>query len=292
MAGVNGTLPSDSEGTFLGGALSRTPLAAEYRRIEAAFEATAAEVPAFDVRAHSAEIIAKAQSHWLAMMKTEYESAAVFVDMAMQMRVLNDPLDVQTVVLRMAQDELRHAAIAARVVTALGAEARIQPAPPRRAPPHRDCGPEESALRAVIFGCCLSETVNAARLAKRFAETTDLFVKSAFRALLADERLHAQFGFYYLESRRAWLAARPEVRRSLERYLRFGFAALERQMGAVPVDARPLIDAERAIGLPELTDLSQTFQETILNACIPGLARFDLDAAAAWEARSLEPPRK
>lgn len=289
MAGVNGPQPSDNEGASLSGALSDTPLAYEYHLIEAAFEATAADAPALDLRSYSPDLIAKAQSHWLAMMKTEYESAAVFVDMATQLRVLNDPLDVQVVVLRMAQDELRHAAIAARVVTALGAEARIQPAPPRRAPPHRDCGPEESALRAIIFGCCLSETVNAARLAKRFAETVDPFVKRAFRALLADERLHAQFGFYYLESRRAWLEARPDVRRSLERYLRYGFAALERYMGAVPVDAQPLTDAERAIGLPDLTDLSQTFQETILNACIPGLARFGLDAAGAWQARSLEP---
>jgi hypothetical protein len=289
MAGVSGTPPFDGDGAWLSGALSDTPLAFEYHRIAAAFEATAADVPPFDVRSHSPETIAKAQSHWLAMMKTEYESAAVFVDMAMQVRVINDPLDVQAVVLRMAQDELRHAAIAARVVTALGAEARIQPAAPRRAPPHRDCGPEESALRAVIFGCCLSETVNAARLAKRYAETADPFVKNAFRALLADERLHAQFGFYYLESRRTWLAARSEVCRSLERYLHFGFAALERQMGAVPIDAEPLTDAERAIGLPDLTELSQTFQETMLNACIPGLARFGLDALGAWQARSLAP---
>jgi hypothetical protein len=287
---VNETPPSDGDGASLTGALSDTPLAYEYHLIEAAFEATTDGVPALDLRSHSPEAIAQAQSHWLAMMKTEYESASTFVDMATQLRAINDPLDIQAVVLRMAQDELRHAAIAARVVTALGVEARIRPAPPRRAPPHRDCGPEESALRAVIFGCCLSETVNAARLAKRFAETGDPFVKSAFRALLADERLHAQFGFYYLESRRAWLAARPEVRRGLERYLRFGFAALERQMGAVPLDARPLTDAERAIGLPDVTDLSQTFQETMLNACIPGLARFGLDAAGAWQARSLEPP--
>ncbi len=290
MAGVSGASPFDGEGASLSGALSDTPLADEYRRVEAAFEATTGDVPPLDLGAHSPDVIAKAQSHWLAMMQTEYESTSTFVDMATQLRVINDPLDIQVVVLRMAQDELRHAAIAARVVSALGGEARIRPAPPRRAPPHRDCGPEESALRAVIFGCCLSETVNAARLAKRFAETADPFVKSAFRALLADERLHAQFGFYYLESRRTWLAARPEVRRSLERYLQFGFAALERHMGAVPIDAQPLTDAERAIGLPDLTDLSQTFQETMLNACIPGLARFGFDADGAWQARSLEPP--
>ncbi len=58
-----------------------------------------------------------------------------------------------------------------------------------------DCGAAENALRFVIFGCCLSEMVNAARL----AETTDPFVRDAYRSLLADQRLHAQFGFFYLE---------------------------------------------------------------------------------------------
>ena len=269
MAGVSKASPSDGEGAYLSGALSDTPLADEYRLIEAAFEATTGGVPLLDLAAHSPDVIAKAQSHWLAMMQTEYESTSTFVDMATQLRVINDPLDIQVVVLRMAQDELRHAAIAARVVSALGGEARIRPAPPRRASPHRDCDPEESALRAVIFGCCLSETVNAARLAKRFAATEDPFVKSAFRALLADERLHAQFGFYYLESRRTWLAARPEVRRSVERYLRFGFAALERHMGAVPLDAQPLTDAERAIGLPDLTDLLANIPRNSLECVHP-----------------------
>jgi hypothetical protein len=279
-----------SEGSFLTGALSATPLADEYRRIVTAFEPASRAAPVFDRLAHAPETIERARAWWLQMMRTEYESASTFVEMAHALRAIDDPLDIQVVTLRMAQDELRHAAIAARVVTALGGDARIRPAPPRRAPPHPDCGPEEAVLRAVIFGCCLSETVNAARLAKRHAETTDPFMREAFRLLLADERLHAQFGYHYLESRRTWLEARPEIRRSLGWYLRFGFAALERYMGVVPVDARPRSEGELAIGLPDLTDLSRTFQETILNACIPGLERFGIEAAPAWRERGAEPP--
>lgn len=119
----------------------------------------------------------------------------------------------------------------------------------------------------MILGCCISETVNAARLAKRFAETTDVFIRTAFRSLLADGRLHAQFGFSYLESRRGWLDA-PRGAHRLGRYLCFALAELERRMGSVPIAAQPLAGAERAIGLPDLTDLSQTFQLTVLNACI------------------------
>jgi hypothetical protein len=283
--------PGDTDGgSWLTGDLSPTPLADEYRRIEAAFEPAAGNTPTLDLASHDPQAIAKARDWWLAMMRSEYESASTFVETAMQLRLINDPLDIQAVTLRMAQDELRHAAICARVITALGGTARIQPAPPRRAAAHPDCGPEEWTLRGVIFGCCISETVNAARLAKRFAETGDAFIRSAFRSLLADERLHAQFGFYYLESRRGWLDGHPEIRRRLGRYLCFAFAALEREMGSVPIGARPPSEAERAIGLPDLTDLSETFQNTVLNACIPGLERFGIDARDAWERRSLEPP--
>ena len=142
-----------------------------------------------------------------------------------------------------------------------------------------DCSIEESVLRSVIYGCCMSETVNAARLAKRIGLTRDPFIRETFRQLAADERFHAQFGFFYLETQREWLAARPEIRQSIAHYLRYAFASLEQYMGANPANARPLTEVELAIGLPDLTDLSATFQETMLNACIPGLERFGIDAS-------------
>jgi hypothetical protein len=264
---------------------SATPIADEHRALEAALYQPFPDNHRFDPAAHAPADVDKARAFWLEMMRSEYESSSVFTDMALALRAIDDPLDVQSVVLRMAQDELRHAAIAAAVVEGMGGQARI-PAPPlRRSAPHRDCAPEEGVLRSVIFGCCLSETVNAARLAKRHGEVRDPFVRQAIRLLLVDERLHAQFGFYYLESRRAWLEARPEVRRSIARYLRFAFAALEAHMGAVPVGARPPSDGERDLGLPDLTEQSSTFQETMLNACIPGLERFGIDAPPAWRER-------
>ena len=76
---------------------------------------------------------------------------------------------------------------------------------------------------------------------------------------------------------------------SLTRYLRFAFAALEHRTGAVPVGARPPTDEERAIGLPDLTDLSASYQETITNATVPALERFGIDAEHAWRTRSLTP---
>jgi len=275
---------------WLTAALSGTPIVEEYRFVDKALRPCEPMAHAFDRSRHPAEAIEKARGWWLVAMQSEYESASVFIDMATQLRQIAGPLDVQTVVLRMAQDELRHAAICARVVEAMGGEAKIPAGPLPRALPHSDCVADESVLREIIYGCCLSEMVNVARLAKSVGEVGDPFVRDAFRLLLADERLHAQFGFYYLESRRAWLDAHPEIVRSLGRFLRYAFAGLEQRMGAVPFDARPRTEAELAIGLPDPTERSSTFQETILNASIPGLERFGIDASAAWRDRSLGPP--
>jgi rubrerythrin len=269
--------------------LSQTPIAAEYRAVDVAFGRGRKEWPTFDPRLHPPAVVEKARGWWLTSMRVEYDSASVFMDLARSVRSLGEPLDVQVVALRMAQDEIRHAAVCARVVEAMGGEPRFNTAPAPQPVAHPDCGAEEDVLRTVIFGCCMSETVNAARLAKRYAETSDPFVREAFRTLLADEQLHAQFGFHYLQHRRSWLEAHPEVCRSLARYLRFAFAALERHMGAVPFGAQPPTAEERAIGLPDLTDLSATYQETIANATVPALEAFGIDATRAWQTRSLTP---
>jgi hypothetical protein len=274
---------------WLTAALSGTPIAEEYRFVEAALRPCEPMAHTFDPSRHPAEVIQKARRWWLAAMRSEYESASVFIDMATQLRQIASPLDVQTVVLRMAQDELRHAAICARVVEAMGGEAKILAGQLPRAMPHPDCGADESVLREIIHGCCLSEMVNVARLAKSLGEVADPFVRDAFRLLLADERLHAQFGFHYLESRRPWLEAHPEIARSIGRFLRYAFASLEQRMGAVPLDARPRTEAELAIGLPDLTEQSSTFQQAILNASLPGLERFGIEASAAWRDRSMSP---
>jgi hypothetical protein len=279
----------EPETRWLTAALSDTPIADEYRFVDSALRQCEPIEHVFDPALHPPQVIDKARGWWLAAMRTEYDSASTFIDIATLVRQVADPLDVQTVVLRMAQDELRHATICSRVIEALGGQAKIPAVQLPRAGIHRDCGADESVLRTIIYGCCLSEMVNVVRLAKSVGEVADPFIRDAFRLLLADERLHAQFGFHYLAHRRAWLEARPEVARSLGRYLRYAFAELEQVMGVVPANGQARTDAERAIGLPDLTDLSATFQETILNACIPGLERFGIEAGTAWRRRSLTP---
>ncbi len=266
--------------------LSSTAIADDYRATIAALRRCAPVAHRFDAAFYSPAVLEAARGWWARMMRTEYESASLLTDLGLQMRQIDAPIDVQASVLRIAQDELRHAELCGGVLAALGAEPAIPAPPVLRAAIHPDCTLEESVLRNVIYGCCLGETVNAARLAKWIGKTTDEFIRETFRQLAADERFHAQFGFLYLETKREWLGTRPDVRRSLARYLRYAFAQLEQYMGANPANARELSEDESAIGLPDLTDVSATFQETIVNACIPGLERFDIDAAAAWRTRT------
>jgi hypothetical protein len=271
---------------WVSAALSPSAIADDYRNAVAALRRCEPVAHRFDVAVYAPAVVDAARAWWARMMRTEYESSSVFIDMALQLRQIDAPIDVQSAALRMAHEELRHAELCGGVLAALGAEAVIAAPPVLRVAVHPDCSFEETVLRNVIYGCCMSETVNAARLAKRMGQTRDPFIRETFRQLAADERFHAQFGFFYLETRREWLAARPAVRQSLARFLRYAFAQLEQQMGGNPANARPPSEDERAIGLPDLTDISATFQETMLNACIPGLERFGIEAGAAWRTRT------
>jgi hypothetical protein len=269
--------------------LSSTPLADEYRTQESALRRCAPVVARFDAGAYRPDTILKLQELWRVRMQSEYESSVVFTDMARLLMEAGASLDAQAVVLRMAHDELRHADLAARAVETFGGDATMKPRPPA---PVRDanCTPEELALRTVIYGCCLSETINAARFVDALETTDDPYVRELLRQLLSDERMHAQFGYYYLDAWRPWLDAHEDVRRRLGTYLQYAFAVLERDLSGVRAESDPasaLDEDQRAVGLPDLARLPETFFSTIEGAIVPGLDRFGLGAAVAWKARRL-----
>ena len=155
-------MPHEPEQRWLTAAFSGTPIAEECRFVDAALRPCEPMDHTFDPSRHPREAIEKAQRWWLAAMRSEYESASVFIDMATHLRQIASPLDVQTVALRTAQDEFRHAAICAHVVEAMGGEAKISVGQLPRTRLHPDCSADESVLREIIHGCCLSETVKPA----------------------------------------------------------------------------------------------------------------------------------
>jgi hypothetical protein len=264
-------------------------LAKEYAHIDRTMIRCERAVRAFDAKAYDARAVESARAMWKTRILSEYRSTSVFSAMVAQLMEARASLEATAVVLRMGQDEVRHAAVCAEALAALGGDPRldvpVDVAPLAR---HPGCGPEERALRNVIYGCAMSEIVNTARFVDALDTMSDPFLKDVTRQLLSDEVLHGQFGFHYLDEWNDWLEARPEVRASLARYLRHAFVVLERQLSGVGAPARVLTDDERALGLPDPARLPETFYATIEAAVVPGLERYGIEAGQAWRERRLE----
>ncbi len=275
--------------TIVTAACSGTPVERWYRDIAAAVARCAPGDARFDASAYSPALLARLRALWLHRMESEHRSAAVFASLAWQFMEAGAPLDMKAMALSMAQDELRHTELCARVVEAVGGVARIEvDRATSLMPEHRGCAPEERALRNVIFGSCLSEVVNCARFVALLDATTDPYLRDVTRQLLADEVAHGQLGYHYLEAWRPWLDARPEVRASLARYLRYAFAVYESQHGGGdgPFPARS--PEELGVGIPDLAVSRDALHQTVAHAVVPGLERFGIDAETAWRTRSLD----
>lgn len=270
-------------------AMSSPALEREYRRINDALQRTPGELPAFDPARWSASALTSARSAWIERMSAEHRSFPVFSALASQLSEAGATFEAEAVMLRMATDEIRHAELCGVVVSALGDEpacAAVREVPPLAR--HAGCSPEERALRNVIFGSCLSEVVNCARFVALLDATEDPYLRDVTRQLLADEAAHGQLGYHYLEAWRPWLDARPDVRASLARYLRYAFAVYEAEHGGSdgPFPARS--PDELRAGIPDLAVSRDVLRQTVAHAVVPGLARFGIDAETAWRTRSLD----
>jgi len=142
-------------------------------------------------------------------------------------------------------------------------------------------------LRNVIYGCCLTETFNAARMVDWLQTTTDPYLHDVTKQLLADEAQHGQFGFHYLELMQPWLDEHPDSRTSIAAYMRLAFAVFERDYAGRMRQQQPLSDDERALGMPDYERHLQVFDSTLQSAIIPGLERLGIAARQAWVERGV-----
>jgi hypothetical protein len=266
---------------------SGTAIEDEYRFFTRAIARCKANDVAFEPGRYAPAAVAAARAMWRVRMRAEHESVPVFLSLAGQLIEANATLDAQGVMLRMAADEVRHTEICGEAVRALGGDPACEVALPlAELPRHPGCGPEERAIRNVIFGCCFVEMVNTANLVDVLDRMSDPFLSESTRLLLADEVQHGSFGYDYLEAWAPWLAARPDVRASIDVWLRSAFGAFERMRSGVGAPARTLTVDEIALGLPDPARLPEVFFQTVQAAILPALSRFGLDATTAWNARA------
>ena len=222
---------------------------------------------------------------WRVRMGAEQASVPILAALAGQLGEAGATLDAQGVVFRMALDELRHTEICGEVVRALGGDPSCEPGAAVRLPVWPGVSPEERALRNVIFGNAMIEAVNTANLVDVHDSMSDPCLREATRQLLSDEVRHAAFGFDYLEAWGPWLAARPEVRASLSRWLRRAFLELERARSGAGLAPRERTADQVALGLPDPARVTLVLHQTVEGAILPALEGFGLEAGAAWRER-------
>ncbi len=265
-------------------------LGKEYREVCEAMQRIPQSKNVFDPTRYDPRAIESCRSMWHQRMEFEHRSTVVFSNLVHQLFEANASLDAKVVMLRMAQDEVRHTETCANVVRALGGDPTME-IPLDFAPlaQHKGCTPEERALRNVIYTTCLSEMIAVARFVETLEHTTDPYMRDANRALLSDEKMHGQFGFLYLEAWQPWLEAHPEARAGLTRYLRHSLVVLEQALAGPDVHYPELTADELALGVVDPNSGRDVFYSTIEGAVLPGLDRFGLEASKAWRERRLEP---
>ena len=241
------------------------------------------QVAAFNPTPYAPSALARARRLWTVRATAEHESALIVAGLMPFALEARASLDTQAVIAGMVEDEMRHAHVCARVARALGSEPAAPSAPPvlfRSARPV-----EEQFLAHAIFGHCLAETVNVARLVDASEHARDAFLREAILTLLADEIRHARFGFVLLTEWEPWLRAHPDSVRALDAFLPAAFADLEARLSGAGGSREGYGDDDRALGSPDPARLPETFYVTVEQAIVPGLDRLGLAASAAWQAR-------
>ncbi len=271
--------------------VSASPFRADHARIVRGLEKGPVELPAGDVlRERYDDTVREAAVHtWRDRMVNEHRSAAVFASLVPQLIEASSTIDVQTVALRAATDEIYHATLCGDVVRAFGGDASATAEPTLvRMPEHEGLSALERAVRNVTFVGCLSETVAVALIAEERELADEPFVRATLDRILPDEVAHARLGWLYLTHNLPRLEAGAVAR--MERYLRVAFAYLERR----EVDLLPLtppaipseLRAQReAVGMCEGEDARSLFYKTVTEVIVPRFEALGIDAAQAWKNR-------
>ncbi|MCA9665923.1 MAG: hypothetical protein KC503_10060 [Myxococcales bacterium] len=244
-----------------------------------------AEAP---ISGYSEEALEGARSLWRRRMVQEHNSSAVWAGVLPQLVEAEVTLDLKTAVLRAGLDELRHAALCAQVLRALGAEpeaeAELALTPVAR---HANCPALERPLRNLLFVGCLAETVAVAVTAEERQLARESYIVRVLEVLHADETTHGRLGWIVLRDQLPRLDETGRAR--LAAYLPVAFAYLERETLAAipdaPVPPEPLLSELHALGVSEAAAARTLFYQSIEHVIVPELEALGLGAERAWKER-------
>lgn len=145
-------------------------------------------------------LVSKAQATWQERVQTEYRSAQLINRLLMETLAAGDPFDVHAGIVELLTDELRHVALCAGVVRALGAtpllpdtlEIKQSDTFLRMPPSHR-------ALSIAVSMLIVNETLSVGYIQDLAQRCDTPVIKDVLAATLADESEHDAFGAQYVK---------------------------------------------------------------------------------------------
>jgi hypothetical protein len=233
----------------------------------------------FTLPAIAPEELAAAQDNWRERMVSEHASARVFGGMlAPMMRAGLAAAELRRVA-DMARQELDHAVLCARVLSALGAPAVHEMPRLDELPAHEDASPVEAVVRnAISIGCC-SETVAVALVATEREQAGPAPVRRVLDRILRDEVKHSRFGWRLVGRLAPSLSVHEKD--GVNAYLVDVFAQ-QLRFHSPFLDMPCAGAAAVGLGAPHGRSNWAVFIDVMLGIVVPGLERAGLSARAAW----------
>ena len=214
---------------------------------------------------------------WALRQRAEREAARRFARLAGAIGEFDPGSPLVAMLLRGADDELRHAGLYAELCASYG-QALEPEQPERRIAPPLLSG-RQAALYEMVAACCITETESVATLATLLSERADPHIHVILHEVARDEVMHSRMGWAHL-SREAGVHDVTFLSRWLPAMLSGAVEA------GLFLDGPPEPDAEELPrhGLLPRARRREIFTRTLLEVVLPGLARFGVDPAPgrAW----------
>jgi hypothetical protein len=224
----------------------------------------------------------RVREEWRRRVVAEYTSAAIAQQISLWLTRVGASPDLVKRGLRVARDELEHAALSRRVVLAAGGDPSVAIDRAALALRRTPGAPLELDLaRAMASVLCLGETVAVRLFAEIRRGATVAPARAALDRILRDEVRHRDLGWQAL----GWLLSTPwraPVTELLDAELAGMFASLLAGYAPVGVASTEATRADRAWGLIAPARYGAVVTRSVERDHLPRFAALGVDASAAW----------
>lgn len=149
---------------------------------------------------YAPERVERALWVWSDRVQTEFRSIQVMTRFLTEVLGAGDPLDVYAGAVDAIADEVRHTALCAAVVEALGGQPTLpDPVPEAENAEFLQLGMAERALGTAVSMLAISETISTAFIEDLQARCEQPLVRAVLDRTLEDEETHHAFGWRYVE---------------------------------------------------------------------------------------------